>query len=82
MADGARLLQAAGRTMSEVVHAIESISGVMQTIHTHAAAPSEGVAQVHSAVASLDQMAQQNATLVEQRAAAAHRLHAQSEQLR
>ncbi len=82
MADGARLVQDAGTTMTEVVQSIHRVTEVMQTINTNAAEQRDGVAQVNEAVGSLDQMTQQNAALVEQSAAAAHSLRAQSEHLR
>ena len=42
---------------------------------------SQGIGQVNSAVSQLDQMTQQNAALVEQRAAAAESLKDQAERL-
>lgn len=68
--------------MTEVVQSIHRVTEVMHTINTNAAEQRDGVAQVNEAVGSLDQMTQQNAALVEQSAAAAHSLHAQSEHLR
>ena len=80
--DGARLVQSAGSTMEEVVQSIHSVTTVMHTINTNAAAQRDDVTQMNHAVGSLDQMTQQNAALVEQSAAAAHSLRAQSEHLR
>ncbi|VUZ23638.1 Uncharacterised protein [uncultured Comamonas sp.] len=82
VADGARLVNSAGSTMTEVVTSIHSASTVMHDINTSVAAQRDSVAQVHQAVGALDQMTLQNATLVEQSAAAAHSMHQQSEQLR
>ena len=82
IADGARLVQDAGTTMSEVVQSIESVTAVMHNINTHAAEQRDGIAQVNEAVGSLDQMTQQNAALVEQSTAAAYSLREQSEHLR
>ena len=82
IADGASLVQSAGSTMTEVVQSIHRVTEVMHTINTNAAEQRDGVAQVNEAVGSLDQMTQQNAALVEQSAAAAHSLRAQSEHLR
>ena len=80
--DGARLVQTAGSTMSEVVQSIHSVTDVMHAINTNAAEQRDDVTQVNEAVGSLDQMTQQNAALVEQSAAAAHSLREQSEHLR
>ena len=82
IADGASLVQSAGSTMTEVVQSIQRVTEVMHTINTNAAEQRDGVAQINEAVGSLDQMTQQNAALVEQSAAAAHSLRAQSEHLR
>ena len=82
IADGAQLAQDAGSTMTEVVQAIQHVTQVMENINHHAAEQRDGVAQVNEAVGSLDQMTQQNAALVEESAAAAHSLRAQSEHLR
>ncbi|WP_302554193.1 methyl-accepting chemotaxis protein [Comamonas kerstersii] len=81
IADGAQLAQDAGSTMTEVVQAIQHVTQVMENINHHAAEQRDGVAQVNEAVGSLDQMTQQNAALVEESAAAAHSLRAQSEHL-
>ena len=80
--DGARLVQTAGSTMSEVVQSIHSVTDVMHAININAAEQRDDVTQVNIAVGSLDQMTQQNAALVEQSTAAAHSLREQSEHLR
>jgi methyl-accepting chemotaxis protein len=75
---GARLVQDAGSTMSEIVAAVERVTGVISEITATASAQSVGIGQVSSAVSQLDQMTQQNAALVEQSAAAAESMKHQA----
>ena len=75
---GARLVQDAGGTMSEIVAAVERVTGVIGEITATASAQSVGIGQVSSAVSQLDQMTQQNAALVEESAAAAQSMQHQA----
>jgi methyl-accepting chemotaxis protein len=75
---GARLVQDAGSTMGEIVASVQRVTDVIGEITAAAAEQSEGIAQVNGAVASLDQMTQQNAALVEESAAAAESLKDQA----
>ncbi len=72
---------AAGQTMAEVVHSIQRLSALVGQISTASQEQANGVAQVGEAVAALDQTTQQNAALVEQRAAAADGLSSQAQGL-
>ena len=65
------LVDKAGATMVEVVAAIKRVTDHMGDISAASQEQSAGVAQVGEAVTSLDRTTQQNAALVEQRAAAA-----------
>ena len=67
--------------MAEVVEAIQNLSGIMGQISTASSSQSNGVAQVSAAVSLMDQATQQNAALVEEVAAAASSLQAQSDDL-
>jgi methyl-accepting chemotaxis protein len=78
---GSTLVDQAGRTMQEVVQAIERVTAVMSEIRTASHEQSAGVAQVGQAVAELDQATQQNAALAEESAAAAESLKSQGQQL-
>jgi methyl-accepting chemotaxis protein len=79
--DGARLVQGAGRTMSEIVDSVRRVSDIIGEISSAAAAQSGGIDQINRAVHQLDQMTQQNAALVEQSAAAAESLRDQGGRL-
>ncbi|RTL20618.1 MAG: HAMP domain-containing protein [Burkholderiales bacterium] len=78
---GARLVAEAGKTMNELVGAVERVKDIMGEITTATAEQSDGIAQVNLAIAQLDQVTQQNAALVEQSTAAAESLREQAQSL-
>jgi methyl-accepting chemotaxis protein len=78
---GARLVQDAGSTMTEIVGAVRRVSEVLGEITTAASEQAGGIQQVNAAVNSVDQMTQQNAALVEQSAAAAESMRDQAGKL-
>jgi len=78
---GAQLVGQAGDTMSEIVQSVRRVADVIGEITAAASEQSNGIAQVNQSIASLDQMTQQNAALVEQSAAAAQSLREQADQL-
>ncbi len=78
---GSALVDQAGVTMQEVVTAIRRVTDIMGEISTASAEQSAGVAQVGAVVSKMDQTTQQNASLVQESAAAAENLKAQAQQL-
>jgi methyl-accepting chemotaxis protein len=78
---GARLVQDAGTTMSEIVASVGKVSDVIGEIRASTVEQSEGIGSVNGAVVQLDQMTQQNAALVEESAAAAESLRDQARKL-
>ena len=78
---GSKLVQGAGRTMSEIVGSVRRVSDIIGEISLAAAAQTTGIDQINEAVSQLDQMTQQNAALVEQSAAAAESLKEQGSRL-
>ena len=78
---GAGLVDQAGATMTQVVGSIRQATSLMGEISTASHEQAAGVAQVGEAVAQLDQVTQQNASLVEEMAAAARGLEAQAQSL-
>jgi len=78
VADGTRLVQEAGGTITGVVDNAQRVSGIVSEIMASSAEQATGVGQINSAVAQLDQMTQQNAALVEQTSAAALSLQEQA----
>jgi methyl-accepting chemotaxis protein len=81
VARGTRLVADAGHTMHDIVNSVQRVTDILGEITVAASAQSEGIARINTAIASLDQMTQQNSALVEQSAAAAERLREQATQL-
>ncbi|MBT0569721.1 MCP four helix bundle domain-containing protein [Curvibacter sp. CHRR-16] len=78
---GAAQAQYAGQTMEQVVVSIQRLSESVASISAASDEQARGVVQVGEAVSSIDQTTQQNAALVEEMAAAAASLRAQSNDL-
>ena len=68
---GARLVDEAGSTMEEIVDSVKRVTAIMAEISTASAEQSAGIEQVNGAIGRMDEATRQNATLVEQAAAAA-----------
>jgi methyl-accepting chemotaxis protein len=79
--EGSALADEAGRTMQDVVTAIQRVGSLMGEISHASREQSEGVEQVGQAVGQMDQVTQQNAALVEQSATAAESLRSQAQRL-
>jgi methyl-accepting chemotaxis protein len=78
---GARLVQDAGTTMTEIVASVQRVTDIIGEITAASSEQSGGIGQIHTAVNRLDAMTQQNAALVEQSAAAAESLKEQAHKL-
>jgi methyl-accepting chemotaxis protein len=81
VADGARLVQDAGRTMAEIVGSVAGVSGIMAEISSASQEQASGIDQVNQTVAQMDDATQQNAALVEEASAAARLLEEQAAEL-
>ncbi len=79
--EGSTLVDQAGKTMGEIVGAIQRVSDIVTEISSASTEQSGGVQQVGQAVSQMDQATQQNAALVEESAAAAESLKSQAQQL-
>jgi len=75
---GSRLVDSAGRTMQEIMDAVNRVSELIAGIASASQEQSAGIEQVNRAVTQMDQVVQQNATLVEQAAAATESMKAQA----
>jgi methyl-accepting chemotaxis protein-1 (serine sensor receptor) len=75
---GTRLATDAGGTMSEVVGSVRRVTDVIGEIMSASQEQSEGIEQVNQAIIAMDNVTQQNASLVEQAAAAAESLRDQA----
>ncbi len=79
--DGARQVNEAGDTMSELIDAVARTNSIMSEIAAATQEQSHGLSQVSIAVNNMDNATQQNAALVEEAAAAASSLEDQARML-
>ena len=75
---GSKLVDAAGRTMDEIVTSVKKVSDLIAEIAAASQEQSSGVEQVSAAVTQMDQVVQQNASLVEEATAATESMKAQA----
>jgi len=68
---GSALVDQAGATMEEIVISIRRVTDIMGEIANASHEQSAGIEQVNQAISQMDQVTQQNASLVEEAAAAA-----------
>jgi aerotaxis receptor len=78
---GAKLVDAAGHTMEEIVVSVKRVTDIMAEITAASQEQSSGIEQVNQAIMQMDQMTQQNAALVEEAAAGAESLKEQAAQI-
>ncbi len=78
---GSTLVESAGETMDEIVNAVTRVTDIMGEIASASDEQSRGIDQVGLAVAEMDRVTQQNASLVEESAAAAAALEEQASRL-
>lgn len=78
---GSELVNEAGKTMAEIVSAVTRVTDIMGEIASASDEQSRGIDQVGQAVAEMDRVTQQNASLVEESAAAAAALEEQASRL-
>ncbi|WP_243077706.1 methyl-accepting chemotaxis protein [Pantoea sp. MQR6] len=79
---GSVLVESAGDTMSEIVSAVTRVTDIMGEIASASDEQSRGIDQVGLAVTEMDRVTQQNASLVEESAAAAAALEDQASNLK
>src|SRR5450830_674313 len=78
---GSRLVDAAGKTMNEIVTSVKHVANIMSEITAAGQEQSTGIEEVNRAITQMDEMTQQNAALVEQAAAAAESMEEQAANL-
>ena len=78
---GGKLVDDAGKTMAEIVSGVKRAAGIMNEITVASLEQSAGIEQVNQAISQIDEMTQQNATLVEEAAAAAATMTLQAQSL-
>jgi methyl-accepting chemotaxis protein len=75
---GTRLVDAAGHTMQEIVGSVKKVSDLIAEIAAASEEQSSGIAQVNVAITQMDQVVQQNASLVEEASAATESMKEQA----
>jgi methyl-accepting chemotaxis protein len=78
---GSDLVQQAGTTMRDIVASAHRVSDIIGEISAASHEQEAGIVQINQAVNEMDAVTQQNAALVEEAAAAAQSLQAQSSEL-
>jgi methyl-accepting chemotaxis protein len=78
VAEGNKLVDEAGTTIADIVSSIQRVTGIMTEITLASDEQSVGISQVNQAIAQMDQVTQQNASLVEEAAAAAESMQQQA----
>ncbi|MDB5956153.1 methyl-accepting chemotaxis protein [Ramlibacter sp.] len=79
--NGAKLVDAAGRTMQEIVASVKKVSDLIAEIAAASEEQDAGIQQINTAVTQMDQVVQQNASLVEEAAAATESMKGQAANL-
>jgi len=78
---GARLVDQAGATMTEIVASVRRFTDIMSDIAAASQEQLSGIEHINGAIAEMDQTTQQNAALVEQASAAAATMRDQAAHL-
>jgi ABC-type transporter Mla subunit MlaD len=78
---GTKLVDAAGKTMEEIVASVRKVSDLVAEIAAASQEQSAGIGQVNTAVTQMDKVVQQNASLVEEAAAATESMKEQAASL-
>jgi methyl-accepting chemotaxis protein len=79
--DGAKLVAEAGATMQEIVASVNKVSTMIGAISSATREQGEGIEHINQAIAQMDQVTQQNASLVEEAAAASEAMQEQAAKL-
>ncbi|MFC5499206.1 methyl-accepting chemotaxis protein [Caenimonas terrae] len=78
---GTKLVDAAGKTMDEIVSSVTKVSGLIAEIAVASQEQSGGIGQINTAITQMDQVVQQNASLVEEATAATESMKDQASSL-
>lgn len=79
--EGTQQVEAAGKTMKEIVNSVKQVTDIMSEIAISSGEQSIGIAHINNAIMKMDDATQQNTALVEEAAAAAESLMEQAEEL-
>lgn len=79
--DGTVLVDQSGKTMRELLQSVQRVSGLIGRIATASDEQANSVREISTAIGQVDELTQQNSSLVEQAAAAAESMHDQAKAL-
>ena len=79
--NGSKLVNEAGATMQEIVASVRRVTDIMAEIAAASQEQTEGIEQINQAITQMDEVTQQNASLVEEAAAASELLQDQAANL-
>jgi len=79
--EGSRLVDESGETLNEIVEAVAKVSDLIAQIASSSLEQSTGIDEINRAVATMDEMTQQNASLVEETSAASQSLRDEGKEL-
>nr|WP_314543213.1 methyl-accepting chemotaxis protein [uncultured Massilia sp.] len=78
---GTKLVNQAGVTMEEIVGSVQRVTDIIGEIASATDEQRSGIGQINQAIAQMDQVTQQNASLVEEAAAASEAMQQQAQDL-
>ncbi len=79
--EGSRLVDESGETLNEIVAAVERVTELIGQIASSSIEQSTGIDEINRAIAAMDEMTQQNASLVEETSAASQSLKSEGKEL-
>ncbi|ASG05988.1 methyl-accepting chemotaxis protein [Vibrio anguillarum] len=79
--EGSRLVDESGATLNEIVDAVAKVSDLIAQIASSSIEQSTGIDEINRAITAMDEMTQQNASLVEQTSAASQSLKDEGKEL-
>ncbi len=79
--EGSRLVDESGKTLNDIVEAVQSVTELIRQIAASSMEQSTGIDEINRAVTSMDEMTQQNASLVEETSAASQALKEEGQAL-
>ncbi|KQB09921.1 methyl-accepting chemotaxis protein [Vibrio metoecus] len=79
--EGSRLVNESGATLKEIVEAVARVSDLIAQIAASSVEQSTGIDEINRAIAAMDEMTQQNASLVEETSAASQSLKDEGKEL-
>ncbi len=81
VAEGSRLVDESGKSLTDISTSVKKASVMVTEIAAASKEQSEGIEQVNRALLQMDEMTQQNASLVEEAAASSEAMGAQAQEL-